>query len=188
MAEGKREVVSQRLTLRASGRRRLLERLYLRFPGFGERTARAVLRLPPTSPIRRRMVGLMVSWALEAANREDFEAAFALLPAGYVTVTPPELAGLGLEASYRGREGRLTLQRAWMRDLGEFQQDAEGVIDTGDRIVVLGQMMGAGLGSGANFESEVAYVITVGEGRLVREQLFRSHAEALEAAGLRSGR
>jgi ketosteroid isomerase-like protein len=130
------------------------------------------------------VVRLAFRWALEAANRGDFEAAFALLPPDYETITPPELVGLGLEPSYRGREGRLTFQLTWMRDLGEFEQEAEEVIDTGDQIILLGRMMGTGLGSGANFESEVAYVVTLSGGRLVREQPFRSHTEAREAAGL----
>ena len=184
MSEGRREVVRQPIALRAGRRRRLLERFYLRFPGIGERLTHAVLRRPPSSAIRRTIVRLVARWAIEAANRRDFEAAFALLPPNYETVTPPELVGLGLEPSYRGREGRLDFQMTWMRDLGEFEQEAEEVIDAGDRIVVLGRMMGTGLGSGANFESEVAYVITVSEGRPVREQPFRSHTEALEAAGL----
>jgi ketosteroid isomerase-like protein len=184
MSQESREVVRQRVALRASRRRRLLERFCLRFPRLGERLMHAVLVRNPNSTIRRTVVRLTVRWALEAVNRGDHEAAFAVLPPDYETITPPELAGLGLEPTYRGRDGRLSMQLAWMRDLGEFEQEAEEVIDTGDRIILLGRMMGTGLSSGANFESEVAYVLTVSGGRVVREELFRSHTEALEAAGL----
>jgi hypothetical protein len=51
--------------------------------------------------------------------------------------------------------------------------------------VLLGRMRGTGRGSGAAFDSEVAYLLTLSGGRVVRERLFRSHEEALEAAGLR---
>ena len=131
------------------------------------------------------MVRLAFRWALEAINRDDRDAAFALLPPDFETVTPPELVGLGLERTYLGREGRLRMQAAWTDELGEFSQEAEELIDTGERIVVLGRMMGTGLGSGAGFDSEVAYVLTVSEGRLAGDHPMRSHAEALEAAGLR---
>ena len=184
MSEEAREIVRQRVALRASGRRRLVERFLLRFPMLGTHLTEAVLRRRPSSLIRRVVVRLAFRWALEAANRRDFEAAFALLPPDYETITPPELAGLGLERSYRGRDGRLRFQLAWMRDVGDFEQEAHEVIDTGDRVILLGRMMGTGAGSGANFESEVAYVVTVSDGRLIREHPFRSHREALKAAGL----
>jgi ketosteroid isomerase-like protein len=123
--------------------------------------------------------------ALEASNRGDYEAAFALLGPDYETITPPELVGFGFEPVYSGREGRLRLQRQWVAELGEFQNEPEEVIDLGDHLLVLGRMKGIGSSSGAAFDSEVAYVITVTAGRMIREQPFRSHEEALEAVGLR---
>ena len=58
------------------------------------------------------------------------------------------------------------------------------MIDLGDRVLCLGRMKGTGASSGAAFDTEVAYLFTVSAGRIVREQDFRSHEEALEAAGL----
>jgi hypothetical protein len=46
-------------------------------------------------------------------------------------------------------------------------------------------MRGTGLGSGASFESELAYLVEFSDGQLRHEHLFRSHAEALEAIELR---
>ena len=71
-----------------------------------------------------------------------------------------------------------------MDQLGDFQQEAKEVIDLGDRLLLLGWMRGTGVGSGAEFESELAYLIQIERHRLHRERFFRSHAEALEAAGL----
>jgi ketosteroid isomerase-like protein len=187
MAE-EREVVCQRIVLRPNTRRRLLERFYLRFPSAGERLTRAVLRRPPSSPIRRVITRLVVRWALEAANRLDFEAAFCLLPPDYETYPPPDIVGLGFESVYRGRDERVQLQQQWMDELGDFEQEAKEVIDSGDHIVVLGWMRGTGLGSGAEFESEVSYAIEIRDGRLAREHFFPSHGEALEIAGLSADR
>ena len=72
----------------------------------------------------------------------------------------------------------------WVAELGEFQHRLEEVIDLGHQVLLLGRMKGIGRGSGAEFDSEVAYLITLSAGRMVREQPFRSHEEALEAAGL----
>jgi ketosteroid isomerase-like protein len=179
-----REVVRQRITLRASGRRRVVERLFLRFPALRQRLTRFVLRRRPTSTIRRGALRLSVRWAVEAANRRDQDAAFAWMPPDYETITPPELVSLGFESIYRGRAERVHLQLAWESELGEFEQELEEIIDTGDHLIVLGRMMGTGLGSGASFNSEVSYAIEIADGRLEREHFFRSHAEALEAAGL----
>ena len=185
MAEEEWEVVRQHVALRTSGRRRLLERLLLRSPRLMERLTKAVLRRPPTSTIRRALVRLTSRWGLEAVNRCDYQAAFAVYPPDCETITPPELVVLGFEPTYRGREGRAGFQEEWMRELGEFRQETADIIDTGDRLLLLTRMIGKGLGSGAEFESEAAYLISFSEGRLIREEPFRSHAEALEAAGLR---
>jgi ketosteroid isomerase-like protein len=131
------------------------------------------------------MIRYALRLAIEAANSSDYEAAFALiLSPDYETVTPPELVGLGFEPTYRGREGRLRFQLKWVGELGEFQQETEEIIDCGDRVLLLARMRGSGLSSGAAFDSEVAYLLTISGGRLIREQDFRSHEEALEAAGL----
>jgi len=178
------EIVRQPLNLRETTRRRWDERLILRFPSLAYALTGAVLRRPPRSPVRQTLVRHAFQRALEAANRGDWEAAFALLPPDLETITPPELIGLGLEPVYRGPEGRLRMQLAWLEELGEFRQDTKEIIDVGDRIVVLAHMTGRGLASGAEFVSELAYLVTVSEGRLVREEPRRSHAETLEAAGL----
>jgi SnoaL-like domain len=180
------DVVRQAIAVRVRHRRSLLERLALRIPRLMALVQRVVLRLPPGSRLRRAAVRHWLRLAVEAANRADYEAAFALIVApDYEVITPPELAGLGFDPAYHGRDGRLRFQHAWVSELGEFQQEAEEVIDCGNRLLLLGRMRGSGLGSGATFDSEVAYLLTISGGLVVREHNFRSHAEAFEAAGLR---
>jgi hypothetical protein len=184
MGEESVQAVRQPIVLRSAPRRRLDERLLVRFPGIAYALTRALTRLPPTSRIRRATLRYISQRVLEAANRRDWEAAFAILPPEYETHPPEEMVGLGFDPVYRGPEGRLRLQNRWMDELGEFEQEAKEVIDLGHRVVLLGWMRGTGLGSGAAFESELAYVVEFSDGRLRHEHFFRSHAEAFEAAGL----
>jgi hypothetical protein len=177
-------VVRQRLAVRPTSRRRLGERLALRFPRAGALFVRAILRLRPRSWLRRTLVRFSLRLVIEAINRGDPEAAFALYPPDCETITNSELMSIGFERVYRGREERLRFQRDWLAELGEFQQEAKEVIDCGDRILLLVRMKGSGLASQAAFDTDVAYLLTISGGRPIREQLFRSHDQALKAAGL----
>jgi ketosteroid isomerase-like protein len=185
MPQEKNDVVRQTLAVRPNKRRRLEERVFLRFPGAASLFVRTLFRFRPRSRVRRVMVRRAFRLAFEAANRGDYEAALALYPSDGETITPPELVGLGFEPVYRGREERLRFQRAWVAELGDFQQEAGEAIDLGDRVLLLARMKGSGLSSGAMFENEIAYLLTFSAGRFVREETFRSHQLALEAAGLR---
>ena len=184
MSEENVEIVRQPIAVRARSRRSVVEHLGLRLPWAAALLVRAVTRLPPRSRLRQAMVRYGVRWPIEAINRGDHEAAFMLIPHDYETVAPPEFVGLGFDPVYRGRDGRLRFHRAWVAELGEFQQETEEVIDCGDRVLLLARMKGSGLSSGAAFKGETAYLVTISAGQLIREQEFRSHQEALEAAGL----
>ena len=181
------DVVRQPMAVTTSTRRRVLERLFLRSPRLAAVVTGAVFRLRPRSSLRRALIRYGFRLALEAVNRKDHEAAFVLAPPDFESITPPEFVGLGFDPVYRGRDGRVHLQRQWEAELGEFENDPEEIIDAGDRLLLLGRMRGTGRGSGASFDSEIAYLLTLSGGRIIREQVFRSHAEALEAAGLRDG-
>jgi ketosteroid isomerase-like protein len=133
------------------------------------------------------MVRNFARLVFEAANRGDYEAAFALVAEDYESVTPPDLIGLGFDPTYRGRAGRLRFQQQWLSELEEFHNEPEAVVDVGDRLLLLGRMKGIGAGSGAAFDSEIAYVLTLAGGRVIREESFRSHAEAFEVVGLPIG-
>jgi hypothetical protein len=188
MGEEHVRVVRQTLVLGSAPRRRLVERIVVRFPGIAYAVTRGIARLRPTSRIRRVVLRQVSRRALEAANRRDYKVAFAIIPPGYETHAPPELVVLGFQPVYRGPEERMQMQRRWMDEMGEFQQETKEIIDLGDRVLLLGWMRGTGLESGAAFESELAYLLEIAEGRLIRERLFRSHSEALEAAGLSADR
>jgi len=58
------------------------------------------------------------------------------------------------------------------------------LIDVGDKVVAVAQMVGTGPDSQIALDDRFAFVFTLSDGRIVREQAFRNREEALEAAGL----
>ena len=58
------------------------------------------------------------------------------------------------------------------------------LIDAGDMVVAVAQMVGAGPASGIALDDRFAFVFTFKGDRVVREQAFRNREEALEAAGV----
>ena len=178
------EVVRRPLTLKANSRRRLEERLALRFPGVVERVTAAVWRLPPRSRLRRAFIRRAVSSGWEALNRGDLDVAFVLYHPDVESTVDSRLASVGLKSSH-GREARVGVQRQGLAAFDEFRFESEELIDLGDgRLVTVGRMKGSGLSSGAAFDTDWAALFTLSAGRVIREQIFLDRDEALEAAGL----
>lgn len=58
------------------------------------------------------------------------------------------------------------------------------LIDAGDKVVAVAQVVGAGTVSEIALDDSFAFVFTFKGDRVVREQAFRNREEALEAVGL----
>jgi ketosteroid isomerase-like protein len=176
------EIVRQPIAVRTHRRRRLEERLALRFPRVASFLVRSVQRLPPPSRLRQAIVRRGVQLGFEATIRGDYKAAFMLWHRDCEANFPTQFRTVGIEARTRGREERVRWQREWSAEWGQFWFEAKEITDLGDRVLVLGRFKGSGLGSGAGFDSEVAAVYTFSGGQVIREQLFFDRDEALEAA------
>jgi ketosteroid isomerase-like protein len=120
----------------------------------------------------------------EAINREDHEMAYLLWHHDCESTFPSQMTALGDEAGTRGREARIRFQERWTEEWGGIRFDPKHVLDLGDRLLGLGHVEGSGRASGAGFDNEWAFVVTVRDGEVVREQIFLSHDEARAAAGL----
>jgi ketosteroid isomerase-like protein len=130
------------------------------------------------------MLRHIVQVGFEAINRGDFEAAFALYGPEIEVIEPPEAMGLGLNPLSRGREGRIRVQQRWHAEWGELRFEPEELIDLGDCLLVVSRMKGRGLSSGAAFDTDIANVLVISDGRVIREQIFLDRAKAIEAAGV----
>jgi ketosteroid isomerase-like protein len=102
----------------------------------------------------------------------------------YVIDPPAWLAG-----TYRGHaEVRDVIRRTW-EVYDEFRVEVEELIDAGDAVVALGAAHVRGALSGATaVQLGFTIVAPVRDGRIVAFRVYYDRAEALEAAGYRSGR
>ena len=113
---------------------------------------------------------------VEAWNSDDFDAWFEQFD--------PEVEWFALVEVFRGHAGA---RQAWE----SFKRDAQLVVrwddirDLGESILALGEMETTGPTTRVNLTGELALWLTYRDGRVVRSRDFRSHAEALEAVGLR---
>jgi ketosteroid isomerase-like protein len=179
------EVVRQPIARKARLRRGLEDRLIVGLrPAFVLLT-RLVWRLPPSSRVRQRFLRHGLEVAVEAHNRRDLAVTFALFHESCESTFPAQMGGLGSASATRGREERLRFHRTFLEEWGEYRLEPEELIDTGDRVLVLGRMKGTGLSSGAVFDNEWALLTATSAGQVIREEVFLDHGQALEAVGLR---
>ncbi len=171
-------------TLAIAGRR-LEDRAAASFPRLAMGFSRAVLSLPLRSRLRMRILVRFLEGATAAVNRGDYAAGFVLLGPGFVMEAPEETFYLSdFPRRLSGREERVRLERRWRDEWAELRYEPAEVITSRDQLLVIGNMHGTGLASGAVVDSEWADLFTFRGGWIVREQLFFDHAAALDAAGL----
>ena len=171
------------LSERATQRRSLDQRVYVRFPAVYRLLADSLLRLPPRSRLRRLMLARTVGLAYAAANRRDFDsvlmgwdAASEYHPSG--DLLPPDL-----ETVFHGHDGYLRLWGYWLDAFEDIRWDPEEILDFGDRFLVATQQRGSGSGSGVAVSEPVFQLFTIRRGLVVRQEDFLDRSKALEAAG-----
>ena len=123
--------------------------------------------------------------AQEAWNAEDLDGWLAELDPAAEWHTALEQALEGRGSTYRGHDG---LRKAW----DEYRSEAWGglmnqiqeIRDLGESVLILGHLDVAGR-TGIESNQEFGQLVTFRDGKILRSEDFLSHAEALEAAGLR---
>lgn len=178
------EVVRQPLRVREQSRRPLDQRLFLRFPRLADAWARLIDRLPPTSRIRQAALLRAVQLTTEPFNRRDLDAYELGRTPDWELHPPREVVEAGLaEPCYRGSAGNREALSGWLEAWGAGRSDPLELIDLGDRGVLLGTMTTRGQASGVPVNQEYAWVGTLKDGKLIRQQEYLHHAEALEPWG-----
>ena len=66
----------------------------------------------------------------------------------------------------------------------DMRVDPSEFIEADDKVVVIGRAFATARGSGMPLDTPVAFVWTVRDGKLVRNEVFTDRHDALEAAGL----
>jgi ketosteroid isomerase-like protein len=177
------EPVRQPLTLAGRPGRSLDERLAVRFPLALVMLVRAIQSLPARSRIRQALARVAAHRLIAALNRGDHELTF-LAFAPNCEADFAEYAALGLKASH-GRQQRIRTQDEFRAGWGEYKFDPRELIDRGDdRFLIIGSFSARGSASGLALDTEWGVMVTVSSGRIIREETFWNHAEAVAAAGL----
>lgn len=97
----------------------------------------------------------------------------------------PDAYWVGLNETYRGREGLAGYMEAIYDAFEDYTPEIERFLDIGDKVVTLAIEHGTGRGSGAVVEHRrTAHVWTMRNGRPVRLDLYLDRHRALEAVGL----
>lgn len=92
-----------------------------------------------------------------------------------------------LLGTHHGNEAIRLIYEENRRTMAGYDVVPVELIDAGDKVVAVVQTEGAGQVSQIALDDRFAFVFTLRDGRVVREQAFRNREEALEAAGLSAG-
>jgi SnoaL-like protein len=133
------------LSEKASQRRTLDDRLFVRLPALYRLLSDAVLRLPPGSRIRRLLIARSTQRAYAAGNRRDFERLLTALDPELEYRPQGGLYATDLPTVVHGRDG---YREVWQTTLDAFEDlriEPEEVFDLGDRLVVTVEFRAHGL-------------------------------------------
>lgn len=180
------QVVRQPLRARGRSRRTLDQRLSLLFPRLSRAWFRSLLRRPPSSRLRQRVLARSAELSLESYNRRDPKAVYIGWCADCEYLPDPKWVEAGLiEPCYRGFEGYLRYLAAtdevWD---GQNVLTPMELIDLGDRFVVLARGDMRAKASGVPLTEAYGTVVTVSDGQIVRIEEYFDHAQTLEVAGV----
>jgi ketosteroid isomerase-like protein len=120
----------------------------------------------------------IVRAAADAYNRADLEALMRAYDPAVEFVTL-------LLGTHHGREAIRPVFEENRKTLSEYSLHPEELIDAGpDKVVAVARLGGAGRVSQIALGDRIAFLITLKNGLIVRQQTFRNKDEALEAAEL----
>jgi ketosteroid isomerase-like protein len=186
MPQAKAEIVRKPVPLRQGQGPEIEQRLFAVLPWLAAPALRFVAMLPPSSRLRQALVLRGIRASAEAFNRRDLDALARTRHPDFEFHPPREAAESGFfERSYRGdvgyRKYLSELSDVWGADIRIESLD---LIDLGDRMVMLYDAPVRAQASGVLLTGRLASVATLTKGRVIRQQDYFDHGEALKAVGL----
>jgi ketosteroid isomerase-like protein len=119
----------------------------------------------------------------EAWERGDIEATLSFIDPDVEWITAVERGLAG--GVYHGHKGMRENWNLWRTEFDDFSIQANEIRDLGDeRVLTLAHIQFRGQASGIMVESQLALLMTMRDGKIVRSEDYLSHAEALKAVGL----
>jgi len=190
MAQENVELVRKPLRARERSSRTLDQRLAIRFPRLTAAFARLIGKLPAGSRVRQAALWRTAQLGVEAYNRRDLDAVAINYRPDLEYYPYREFVEAALaEPCYHGPSGYRAYIEATYDVWGtEVRLEPTELIDLGDRLVLLADMPMRAQASGVPLGQTYAGVSTLKDGRVIRQQDFLNHAEALEAVGFPAAR
>ena len=170
---------------RASQRRSLDERLFVRLPALYRLLADRLMRLPAPSRLRRMGLARLAGRALAAANRRDFDVLLLGIDAAIEYRPADDVRPPGMDVVFHGHTGYREVWQQMMDAFEDFHAEPADLIDLGDTLLLAIQYEGHGSGSGVPVKVPLFQFFRLRRGLVVWQQDFSDRSEALEAAGLR---
>jgi uncharacterized protein len=100
----------------------------------------------------------------------------------------PDAGGLGLwdtaAGTRRGPDGFLQGSQDALDAFEDYRVEPQQFIDAGDAVVVPVRISGRGRASGATQEIRLVHLWVLRDGKAIRNEIYRTTAEAFEAVGL----
>ena len=122
----------------------------------------------------------------DAYNRGDLDVCVLLYHPSVKFERSEDHSAVGLKVRFQGLEGYREFAAEWAAGWGEHRFEPRELFDLGDRFLVLTELVARGEGSGISLTQDHAMLSTFDKnGRVIRQQDFFDHADALAAAGLR---
>lgn len=122
----------------------------------------------------------VIAW-MEACSSGEADAILALVDPDFEMTEASSLPGAAVVA---GADELERYMRGWARNWSRTDWRAEEMVDLGGgRVVVVATLSLRGLRSSIDVERRFAYLFTVRDGRILRQDGFDTREEALAAAG-----
>jgi ketosteroid isomerase-like protein len=188
MSQENAEPVRQRFPPpeRPARNRTIDQRLGVRFPWLARASSRLIVRLSPASRLRQVLMLRALQRGFAAYNRGDLDVCLLIYHPDVEFLRSEEHSATGFKTSYHGLEGYREFAAEWSSAWGDHRFEPRELVDLGDRFLVLSVLIARGEGSGISLTQDHAMLATFdNDGRVIRQQDFLDHAEALEAVGLR---
>ena len=159
-------------------------RLLVRVPRLAGLVAALLVRAPPGTPLRRRLLSRVVVLGFLLNEREDYEHVARLM---YESDSELRLHGydaMGLPDRYTGRAGLLAFLDDWEREVGVARWLPREVIDLGDRVLVRVQFTGVGHRSSAALTHTSGWLFHLSpRGRIAVHDFYWEWQDALDTLG-----
>lgn len=155
------------------------------FPGcYRAATALLLGLVRPETRARRRFLRHAIASGWAAVQRRDFELMLVRYSPNVVFDADAGLQALGVPGAARGREEMTGVLMEILDVFDRFEVAPARVVDLGESLIVLGAGRVHGQGSGIELQTELAQLLTLERGLVVRERDFFRWDDALRAAAI----